>query len=191
MRKRQHSLLRQIVTGIDMQLAEFEVLGLFGRYDHRIKFPISKAKDPRPSLVILHGGNGVGKTTILRMIDGFMRLDFDVFRENPFRSASLKFTTGKIIQVVPVMKGKKKSSLQVTFDRETVSLHPNQSGPVKQGDEAKVENFREKFLVARESLIFEFIDTSRIIHQRPPDEENAPAMHMWQEYMRLQAQGVN
>ena len=61
-----------------MQLAEFEVLGLFGRYDHRIKFPISKEKDPRPSLVILHGGNGVGNTTILRMIDGFMRLDFDV-----------------------------------------------------------------------------------------------------------------
>jgi predicted ATP-dependent endonuclease of OLD family len=125
------------------------------------------------------------------MIDGFMRLDFDVFRENPFRSASLKFTTGKIIRVVPVMKAKMKSSLEVTFDRETVSLHPNQSGPVKEGDEAKVENFREKFLTARESLIFEFIDTSRIIHQRPPDEENAPAMHMWQEYMRLQAHGVN
>ena len=52
-----------------------------------------------PSLVILHGRNGVGKTTLLRMLDGLMRLDFDVFREVPFVSSGLRFNSGQQITV--------------------------------------------------------------------------------------------
>ena len=70
----------------NIQRSEFEVDGLVGRYHHHIKFPVSKPDEPQPSLVILHGPNGVGKTTVLRMIDGLMRLDFDPFRENPFKT---------------------------------------------------------------------------------------------------------
>src|SRR6266568_1923021 len=143
----------------NIQLAEFEVQGLFGRYHHDIKFPISKPDEPQPSLVILHGPNGVGKTTVLRMIDGFMRLDFDTFRENPFKTAALRFTTGSCIEVRPALKGNLRTSLEVSFDNQTVSLHPNHSGALKEKDIPKVEAFREKFLKARESLVFEFIDT--------------------------------
>jgi len=55
----------------NIQLAEFEVQGLFGRYHHHIKFPVSEPDKPQPSLGILHGPNGVGKTTVLRMLYGF------------------------------------------------------------------------------------------------------------------------
>ena len=98
-----------------MQLAEFEVRGLFGRYDHNIKFPTAKNDQPRPSLAILHGENGVGKTTILRMIDGFMRLDFNVFRKTPFKSAFLRFTTGKTIEIVPTNNDSEKTKLKSKF----------------------------------------------------------------------------
>jgi predicted ATPase len=168
-----------------MQLAEFEVLGLFGRYDHRIKFPGSEPGESRPSLVILHGPNGVGKTTILRMIDGCMQLDFDVFRQNPFKSATLKFNDGKAIQVTPSMKGKRKASLEVVFEKHTVSLHPSHSGPAKDADVTKVDKFREDFQNTRRSLTFEFVDAARIVRQRPPQEEDATGMRAWQEMMIL------
>jgi predicted ATPase len=166
-----------------MQLAEFEVLGLFGRYDHRIKFPLSKAGESRPSLVILHGPNGVGKTTILRMIDGCMQLDFNVFREIPFKTAALKFNDGKSIQVTAAVKGKKKTSLEITFEKRSVSLHPTHSGPVKDAEAANVERFREDFLKTRSSLTFEFVDAARIVKQRPPQENDPTGMRAFQEYM--------
>ena len=168
-----------------MQLAEFEVLGLFGRYDHRIKFPVSKAGESRPSLVILHGPNGVGKTTILKMIDGCMQLDFDVFRENPFKSASLKFNDGKSIQVTPTLKGKRKSSLEISFEKHAVSLHPTHSGAINDSDSAKVERFRDDFLKTRSSLTFEFVDAARIVRQRPPQDVDVSEMRTWQEHMIL------
>lgn len=168
-----------------MQLAEFEVLGLFGRYDHRIKFPVTKANESRPSLVILHGPNGVGKTTILRMIDGCMQLDFDVFRENPFKSATLKFNDGKAIQVTPALKGKRKTSLDINFEKHAVSLHPSHGGPVSDAEKAKVEKLREEFLKTRSFLTFEFVDASRIVRQRPPQEDDLARMRAWQETMFL------
>src|SRR5437870_3608362 len=117
-----------------MQLLEFDVDQLFGRYHHRIRFPTATPEDPQPSLVILHGPNGVGKTTVLRMIDGFLRLDFNAFRENPFRTASLKFTTGDRIEVVAGKTDGRLQSLDVTFRNETVSLNPLKPGALKEND---------------------------------------------------------
>jgi len=168
-----------------MQLAEFEVLGLFGRYNHRIVFPGSQPGESRPSLVILHGPNGVGKTTILRMIDGCMQLDFDVFRQNPFKSATLKFNDGEAIHVTPSMDGKRKTAINVVFKKHSVSLHPSHSGPVKDADLAKVERFREDFQTTRRSLAFEFVDAARIVQQRPAQEDDASAFRAWQEMMIL------
>ncbi|MFF9622087.1 AAA family ATPase [Streptomyces griseosporeus] len=45
-------------------VTEVSVVGLFGRYDYRLHFD--------PSLAILYGDNGTGKTTILRMIHNLL-----------------------------------------------------------------------------------------------------------------------
>ncbi len=58
-----------------MQLAEFEVQELFGRYHHQIKFPASKPDEPHPSLVILHRPKD--RDTILSVW-----LKNDAFKEN-------------------------------------------------------------------------------------------------------------
>jgi predicted ATP-binding protein involved in virulence len=80
------------VSRSPIQLSRFSVSRLFGRYDHAIQFPHTAEASDVPSVVILHGPNGVGKTTVLRMLDGMMQLDFDMFRVTPFGTASLQFT---------------------------------------------------------------------------------------------------
>lgn len=87
-----------------MQLARLDIEGLFGRYTHTVPFPTrpeDAGEDAEPSIAILHGPNGVGKTTVLRMLNGLMRLDFDVFRVTPFVECRLQFSTGDSITVRP------------------------------------------------------------------------------------------
>ncbi len=50
-----------------------------------------------PAVVFIHGRNGIGKTTVLRMLEGIMRLDFNPFRQIPFTSATLTFRGKKSI----------------------------------------------------------------------------------------------
>jgi energy-coupling factor transporter ATP-binding protein EcfA2 len=155
----------------DMQLLRFEVDGLFGRYHHTIDFPISKPDRPQPSIVILHGENGIGKTTVLRMIDGLLRLDFNVFRQNPFNFAELQFSIGGSIRVECNDIEARTNPLVVRFNNMVVKLNPLEPGGMTEADVPGVEAFREAFSKARESLAFEFIDTSRMLRQRPPDDE--------------------
>lgn len=71
-------------------LKEFTVTGLFGRpIDRKITFPDQLHKKAEAELLIISGPNGCGKTTVLNMIDGMLRLDFDVFRKVPFKQAVL------------------------------------------------------------------------------------------------------
>src|SRR5260370_11340597 len=109
-----------------MQLKEFRISGLFDELHHTIQFPIPKEEDSTPSLVILHGRNGVGKTTILRMLDGLLRLDFDEFRQIPFETCSLDFDTGEKLEVKAV-RDKRLSAIQVQYVDKAALLHPVRS----------------------------------------------------------------
>jgi len=153
-----------------MQLASFEISGLFGDLQHKIKFPIPKEKDTGPSLVILHGRNGVGKTTILRMLDGLLRLDFNEFRRIPFIECSLQFDSDEILRV-RALRGKVLSGIEVTLGGKTVVLHPDRPGSISDVEKPKVEEFRALFFKKTETLIFEFIDTERLYRLQQPNEE--------------------
>ncbi len=68
-----------------LRLQRIEVDGLFGIYDHGIDLNL----DDRVTL--LHGPNGVGKTTVLRMVDALLRNDFACFKRIPFTRFLLRF----------------------------------------------------------------------------------------------------
>lgn len=152
-----------------MQVATFEVERLFDRFDHRIDFPqTEEAEEAKaaPSLVILHGPNGIGKTTMLQMMRGFMELKFDPFRRVPFRRSTLTFNTGEQISVTWEARDGAPDSkhLHVAFQGMSVALHPERSGPLERPDDIpEVESFREQFFEYTESLNFELVDTARII----------------------------
>jgi energy-coupling factor transporter ATP-binding protein EcfA2 len=152
-----------------MRLSTFEISNLFGQWNHKIDFPFPNEDNPKPSLVILHGPNGVGKTTILRMIDGIMQLDFNIFRIMPFRNCSLSFSTNKKIQVKP-NRIDPPHILNVKFDRLEVTLHPSQAGPLQEEDFEKVVRFRDYFFKETKDLRFELIDINRLSDREDREE---------------------
>ena len=95
-----------------MQLKMMIVDGLFGQYKHTVPFPVRDEDNPDPSLTLLCGENGVGKTRLLRMLNGFMTLNFTPFREVPFKSAALTFSDDTSISVRPTHRTVKKEQLK-------------------------------------------------------------------------------
>ena len=57
-----------------------EISGLFGQYSYKLPF----VGGPRKSICFLTGPNGYGKSTILRLINAFMRVDARPFMTIPF-----------------------------------------------------------------------------------------------------------
>lgn len=153
-----------------MQLTRLELRGLFNRYDYSIPLAFGDADQarlpleemPGPSVVILHGPNGVGKTTVLNMLDGLLRLDFNVFRAMPFSDCKLYFNSGDVLSVRP-KKAKGPNPLVITFKDKEVTLHPLTWGANDENDVSLVEEFRASFLSAIENISFTFIDANRFL----------------------------
>lgn len=76
-----------------LKLKGVDVEGLFGIYDHRIDLNVADR------VTILHGPNGVGKTSILRMIDALLRNDLSWFRSIPFSRFNLRFLGGNAVEI--------------------------------------------------------------------------------------------
>ena len=163
--------------GTEMQLKQFSVKGLFGSLDHTVPFPLPTEEGTRPSVAILHGPNGVGKTTMLRMLEGIMRLDFTMFRYIPFSLCTLEFTTGSSISVKPV-QSERLEYLDVAFDGISARLHPNHPGPFNDEDTENVHRFRKSFSDATDNIAFDFIDTERLRQIQSPVELSDEQQHV-------------
>ena len=142
-----------------MQIQEFEITSLFGAFKRSIPFGTHSEEEQALSLVLLHGPNGSGKTSSLRMIDGMMKLEFDVFREVPFGRCTLRFSTGEAITVTQDTPG---APLQVQFQDRSVQLHPEHTGPLDPTDTQLVEEFRQEFFAVTQTIRVEYIHTWRL-----------------------------
>lgn len=109
-----------IASSGQISLTSFAINGLFGRSSYEINFPYPRLEDPEPSILILSGRNGSGKTTILRMLKGLPTLDFDAFRAVPFESAVYRFSNNSTLEVNWI--NKKQFPIQVSFDGMSVAL---------------------------------------------------------------------
>ena len=148
-----------------MQLKMMVVDGLFGQYNHAVPFPLRDEDNPDPSLTLLCGENGVGKTTLLRMLNGFMTRNFTAFRVVPFESATLTFNDDTSISVKPTqrtVKNHQSKCLRVKYGTITVDLHPTRPGPLLRDEMPKVEAYRQQFETNTSGLSVSFISTSRL-----------------------------
>ena len=77
-----------------MRISNITVNGLFGRFNHEIKF------NPDERLVIIHGPNGFGKTMTLRIVDAIFNLRLWGLARLPFGSVGVKFDDASSLRMV-------------------------------------------------------------------------------------------
>ena len=77
-----------------MRIRHISIERLFGTFDHQI--PLFQ----REPVTIIHGPNGVGKTSILRVVYGTLRAVHSHIRSIPFQRLSLDFEDGSSLWVV-------------------------------------------------------------------------------------------
>ena len=87
-----------------LKLVGVDVEGLFGIYDHQLDLNV----DDR--VTILHGPNGVGKTTVLKMIDALMGNRLEYFGAVPFSRFRLRFADGRSLELGP---DRERNSLEI------------------------------------------------------------------------------
>lgn len=81
-------------TGEDTeQLSLLKVDGLFGRFDHSIKF------NPSSDLTIITAPNGYGKTMLIRILDAFFSRRLGFFLKLDFQKTTISFVSGKRIEI--------------------------------------------------------------------------------------------
>lgn len=147
-----------------LHLREFRIFGLFGGSPITIKFPDPIASDG-PAIVILSGSNGIGKTTILRMIGGMLQLDFDEFRRVPFHSAELEFSSSQVVEVKwivgsdrPVFVSFEELSMGLVSDREQADYNSS--------EQAMINTFRERVLPLTRGIKYDLLELDRSSLQR-------------------------
>lgn len=69
-----------------MRIAQITVLGLFGTFDHVIPL------DHDSRITIIHGPNGYGKTTILKLVHAVFSREQDFLRDTPFAELIIGFS---------------------------------------------------------------------------------------------------
>lgn len=158
-----------------MKISKFEVIGLFDLYNHVLDFGISSddtSSEDKASVIMLFGRNGIGKTTILRMIDGLMTLDFDIFRNSKFKIACLSFSNGQKISVEPVFDEKNENFVQLLVKYKSLEVHLNSKakGAVTSEERNNESDFIKSYIADLDKFSFEFIDTERLLRKNIKDE---------------------
>jgi ABC-type Mn2+/Zn2+ transport system ATPase subunit len=98
---------------MQLRLQRFEIIGLFGLYDHKIGL------NTKERITLIIGPNGRGKTVCLKFIEALFSNRFGYFTEIPFERAEFVFTTGERITVTPPEKeGDLKSPTLVLFKND-------------------------------------------------------------------------
>ena len=80
------------------RIAEVEVKGLFGLYDHLIKLFL------KDRITIIHGQNGVGKTALLRLIEALVKGKYIQLINTPLASFCLRLTDNSEIGIRKIYK---------------------------------------------------------------------------------------
>lgn len=84
-----------------MKIEEIEIQSLFGYFDHKIPL---KTDD---RITIIHGPNGVGKTTVLRLISSLFKRQFFLMFVTPFDRIVIRFKPKGSLTVIRVKKEKR------------------------------------------------------------------------------------
>ncbi|MFI1855685.1 AAA family ATPase [Streptomyces sp. NPDC020480] len=103
-----------------MDLYELRIEDLFDEFTHVIHF------NTVDGLTLLHGANGVGKTTVLKIIDALSNRNFSLLRSIHFSALGVKFSNGQNLAIKrTVPEGGGKPSLEFRLlEEQGRTVHP-------------------------------------------------------------------
>lgn len=76
-----------------MRISRLSVHGLFGLFDHSVPINLEE------HVTIIHGANGLGKTALLRLLDGFFNARSSELETIPFDSFEIEFDNNSRLEV--------------------------------------------------------------------------------------------
>lgn len=153
-----------------LEITRFEIWGLFDQFHHILPFSERVSQVGEARVVIVVGINGVGKTTMLDMINGMLQLDFSIFREIPFDNCILSLSTGDKLSIKPNIEN---TSLTVGFNEVSANLNIKKGGAATEEDNDAVEAFRKIAGPVLKQVSFEKLDIHRSIALRDRDQERS------------------
>jgi predicted ATP-binding protein involved in virulence len=77
-----------------MRITQVSVEGLFGIFNHVIRL------NTEERITIIHGPNGFGKTTVLKMLNGLFNSRYSVFNNTPFNRFSVNLDNGTLLEII-------------------------------------------------------------------------------------------
>jgi len=103
-----------------MRISKISVTKLFGIFNH----PVSLNMEDK--ITIIHGMNGIGKTTLLRLINGFFNSQYSEILSIPFEEFRLDFDNGSHLQITKVIGkvSKKKKEMKLIFHANSLDIEP-------------------------------------------------------------------
>ena len=154
------------------RIVEFSIDGLFGGPRIEINFSNSTAVSTAPSVLILAGRNGTGKTTVLRMISEMLSLSFKTARKVPFEHAQLILSSGDVLSIRPYPE--RSFPLWMQFNEHGVKL-PGKFGGTRENEShnSQIEMIRGIALPILSSVPFELLELDRLPTSDRLTEEEA------------------
>ena len=92
-----------------MRVKEIEVRSLFGHFNHKVRINLGER------ITIVHGPNGVGKTTILRLVSDVFQRRFFSLLTTPFERVVIRFHPRSTLTVKRTLKPGGRPSLLFTY----------------------------------------------------------------------------
>ncbi|NCR52516.1 MAG: AAA family ATPase [Microcystis aeruginosa L211-07] len=87
-----------------MRIKQITVKHLFGIFDHTINLNMQER------ITIIHGKNGFGKTSILRLVNGFFNSKYSEIRAIPFQKFTITFDDKSFVDILKLSTSRNKKS---------------------------------------------------------------------------------
>ena len=157
-----------------MRVTRIDILGLFDRFDHSIPLNMEER------VTLIHGPNGIGKTTVLKLVFSLFHQNFAYLQRTNYGRLELKFDQNTVLRVTR-QKFKRSTDVSRSKRPDPPDLHfALYKGPTKQREftltSASTSDFRRRLPL---ELLDEYVDEiERIGHDEWLDHDTGETLSL-------------